>query len=149
MEATTAHSFPLQDTPRETEEPNGVTGPAKLEEPLQPTQARYRVVSTVHTAKLLLSIIIANGCCSGLICVCLWSFSAIDNLARWEKRSFNTLALLLSTALAFGIGFLFDRILLLARGSILQSKAHSAKDVCQYFSSQQIFHFCVRATANK
>ena len=150
MKPTTAHSYsPLQDIPGENGEPNAVTDPTKLEGSLKPTQARYTAVSTVQTAKLLFSIIIANCFCSGVICVCLWGFALSNNLAPWEKRGFNTLALLLSTTLAFGIGFLFDRILLLARGSILQSKAHCRKEVWQYFSSQRTFHFCVRALTNK
>jgi len=54
----------------------------------------------------------------------------MDNLTQWEKLSFNTMILLLSAILGVGIGFLLDQIGLLARGTILQSKSYSVKEVC-------------------
>ena len=90
----------------------------------------YRAISTVRSAITLFYIIAGNCFCSGLICLCLWRFSVIKDLTQSGKRAFNTLALLLSAALGFGIGFLFDRIGLFARGTILQSKPHSVEGVC-------------------
>ena len=92
----------------------------------------------------LLSIIAANCVCSGAICLCLWGFSTIDNLTRWEKRAFNALSLLLSAALGFGIGFLCDRIGLFARGTLLQSKPHSVEEVyiCAPLTDGSFAHLC-------
>jgi len=107
-------------TPEANEEPTDM--PVRdIEEPLQPNQSLYREISTFRSAVRLYSIIIANCFCSGLICVTLSCFSQIDDLTRLEKRAFNALSLLLSAALAFGIGFLFDEIGLLGRGTVLQS----------------------------
>ena len=116
--------------PRASEEPKVVENAAEIEELLQATQSLYRGISTARSAILLGSIITTNCFCSGLLCLCLWSFSRIDNLKKQEKRGFNTLALLLSAALGFGIGFLCDKIGLLARGKVLQSKPHSVEEVC-------------------
>ncbi|KAF8423516.1 hypothetical protein EV426DRAFT_700129 [Tirmania nivea] len=89
----------------------------------------YRAISTIRFA-LILSYIIAGNClCSGSICLCLWGFSTINDLSPWEKRAFNASSLLLSAGLGFGIGFLLDRIGLLARGTLLQSKSHSMKEI--------------------
>ena len=93
-------------------------------------ESSYRVISTVHSAIMLGYIIAGNCLCSGFICLCLWGFSTIKDLAPWQKRGFNAVSLLLSGVLGFGIGFLLDRIGLLARGTILQSKSHSVKEVC-------------------
>ena len=114
-------------SPEENEKPKVILHVAGSEEPLQPP---YREISTARSATLLSSIIIANCFCSVIICICLWGFSKIDYLDKWQKRGFNTLSLLLSAALGFGIGFLCDQIGLLARGTILQSKPHSVKGVC-------------------
>ncbi|KAF8423518.1 hypothetical protein EV426DRAFT_700130 [Tirmania nivea] len=87
---------------------------------LQLTEPSYRTVSTIRAAIVLCSIIAGNCLCSGFICLCLWGFSKMNDLSQWEKGAFNTLLLLLSVVLAFGIGFLFDQIGLLARGTLLQ-----------------------------
>jgi len=116
------------------EKPNTVPLSAEIEDTLQPTQSPYRVVSTGRSAKLLFSILIANCVCSAFICICLWCFSTIKDLSVWEKRGFNTLSLLLSATLGFGIGFLFDQIGLLARGTLLQSKSHAVEGVCASIS---------------
>ena len=90
----------------------------------------YNQISTIRKALELCYIVIGNCICSGLIAVCLLCFSRQPNMSQWSKRSFNTLALLLSGAMGFGIGFLFDRIGIMARGKLLQSGFHSAKSVC-------------------
>lgn len=102
----------------------------EINEPLQPVQISYRAISTVRSACILGSIIVANCFCSGSLCLCFWGFSKINDFTLWQKRGFNALSLLLSGALGFGIGFLCDWIGLLARGPLLQSKPHSARDVC-------------------
>ena len=90
----------------------------------------YRALSTSRSAILLSSTIAGNCLCSAFICCCLWGFSKVESLEKWQKRTFNSLSLLLSAALAFGIGFLFDRIGLLARGTLLQHNRYSVKGVC-------------------
>jgi len=90
----------------------------------------YSPISTLRTADQLCYIIVANCLCSACIVLCLWGFSKIDDLTGREKRAFNALSLLLSAGLSFGVGLLFDRIGLLARGAALQSKPHSVKAVC-------------------
>ena len=96
----------------------------------QLSEPSYRAISTVRSAIILFYIIAGNCLCSGFICLCLWRFSVINDLTQLEKRTFNALALLLSAALGFGIGFLFDKIGLFARGTFLQSKPHSVERVC-------------------
>ena len=96
----------------------------------------YRAISTTRSAILLGAIIAGNCLCSGFIALCLWGFSTINHLSPWQKRAFNALSLLLSGVLGFGIGFLLDRIGLLARGTLLQSKAHSVKEV------RILYHSC-------
>jgi len=96
----------------------------------QLTEPAYRAISTIRSAILLGYIIAGNCLCSGIICLCIWGFSKITKLSQWEMRAFNTLSLLLSAALGFGIGFLLDRIGLMARGTLLQSKSHTVKEVC-------------------
>ena len=123
----------LQQTPEVNPDETDLPMVAERKAPLQPNQLSYREISTVRTAIRLFSIIIANCVCSGFICLCLGGFSKIDNLSKGQKRAFNTVSLLLSTALGFGIGFLFDRIGLLARGTILRSKPHTA-GVCTNIS---------------
>ena len=95
--------------------------------PLQLNEPSYVVISTVHSAVLQGYIIAGN---------CLWRFSLVKDLTRWEKRAFNAVALLLSTALGFGIGFLFDKIGLLARGALLQSQPHSVVEVYTPFNGR-------------
>ena len=90
----------------------------------------YKAVSTVRFAIQLGSIILGNCLCSGCICLCLRSYSSINNLSQGEKRAFNTISLLLSASLGFSVGFLFDQIGLLARGTFLQRKCHSMEEVC-------------------
>lgn len=63
------------------------------------------------------------------ICLGLFGFARIPELERWQKRLFNTLALLLSAGLGFGIGCLFDQIGLFARGALLQRASHPVTDV--------------------
>ncbi|RPB29215.1 hypothetical protein L211DRAFT_864775 [Terfezia boudieri ATCC MYA-4762] len=101
------------------------------EKPLEPPliELSYRAISIVRSANHLSYIIAANCLCSACICLCLWGFSKIDDLTVWEKRAFNALSLLLSAVLSFGVGFLFDRIGVLARGTVLQSKPHSVEGV--------------------
>jgi len=151
MNQGTSHGYnPPPKTPEATvanEKPNAIADPvAETKEPLQPTQSSYRAISTGRSGIRLGSIIIVNCFCSGFICLCLWYFSKIDDLTRWEKRAFNTLSLLLSAALASGIGFLCDQIGLLARGTVLQSKPHSLKGVCASISVVNVLmiylHFC-------
>lgn len=101
----------------------------------EPPASSYRAISFVRSGILLCCIIVANCFCSGCICLCLWGFSKIDALTQWEKRAFNTLSLLLSAALSFGIGYLFDQVGLLARGAVLQSRPYSVKGVCASVSS--------------
>jgi len=136
-----AASHPLEKSPdadynavpRAHEKQNAETDQAsveEIEETLHPTKSSYRAISTGRSGILLCSIIIANCFCSIFICLCLWGFSKIDDLTRWEKRSFNTLSLLLSACLSFGIGFLCDHVGLLARGTVLQCKPHSTEEVC-------------------
>ena len=119
----------------------GLAGPTKKpnveveiteEQPLDPplTEPSYSTVSIRRSARLLVPIIAGNCLCSSFICLCLWSFSTIEDLDQWQKRAFNALSLLLSAALGFGIGFLLDRIGLFARGTVLQCKSHSVKEVC-------------------
>lgn len=105
---------------------------AESEKPPEPqlTKPSYRAISPIRTAILLGSIIAGNYVCGGLICLCLWKFSQIGDLTQRQKRAFNTLSLLLSAILGFGIGFLCDRIGLLARGTVLQRKSHSIEGVC-------------------
>ena len=57
-------------------------------------------------------------------------YSKIDDLTKWQKREFNTLALLLSAALGFGIGFLFNQVGLMARGKVLQGGPYRKEGVC-------------------
>ena len=94
------------------------------------TSPSYKAVSTVRSAIQLGSIIVGNCLCSGCICLCLWGFSRIKDLTQWEKRAFNAMSLLLSAILGFGIGFMFDRIGLLVRGTLLQRKCYSMEEVC-------------------
>jgi len=96
----------------------------------QLTEPSYSAISTRRSVRVLGSIITGNCLCSGCICLCLWGFSMIEDLDQWQKRAFNALSLLLSAALGFGIGTLLDRIGLLARGTILQRKSHSVREVC-------------------
>ena len=100
--------------------------------PLQSTEqyAPYKKISLVASGTRLCCIILANCSLSALICVCLWSFAKVDNLTRWERRVFNTLVLLLSAALGFGIGFLFNQVGLLARGKVLEGGSYSKEGVC-------------------
>jgi len=51
-------------------------------ESLQPEQSSYKAISTVHSAILLSSIVIANCFCSACICLCLWAFSKIGKNER-------------------------------------------------------------------
>jgi len=104
-------------------------------EPSQLAESSYREISIARSATLLGSIIAGNCLCSGFICLCLWGFSRFKDLSSWEKRAFNTLSLLLTAILGFGIGFLFDQIGLLARGTLLKRKSHSPKGVCTYHSN--------------
>ena len=94
------------------------------------TSPSYKAVSTVRFAIQLGSIILGNCLCSGCICLCLWGFSMVKDLTQWEKRAFNAMSLLLSAILGFGVGFMFDRIGLLARGTLLQHKCYSMEEVC-------------------
>lgn len=111
----------VSETSRLVDEPSTVTTAPGFYGP---------TISISHSALIFCSIIIANLTCIGLICVCLSGFSRFSNLPPWHKRSFNTLFLLLSTSLAFGIGFLMDRIGLVIRGTLLQKGAYSKEDVC-------------------
>ena len=101
----------------------------------QLSEPSYRKISTVRSAIILFYIIAGNCLCSGFICLCLWRFSVINDLTQLEKRAFNALSLLLSAALGFGIGLLFDKIGFFARGTILQSKPHSVERVCTSVST--------------
>jgi len=101
----------------------------------EPPQLSCKEISIVRSATYLGSIIAGNCLCSGFICLCLWGFSTFKDFSSWEKRGFNTLSLLLIAILGFGIGFLFDQIGLLARGTLLQRKCHSLKGVCIYCST--------------
>ena len=94
------------------------------------TSPSYKTVSTVRSAIKYGSIIVGNCLCSGCICLCLRSYSNIDNLSQGEKRAFNAISLLLSASLGFSVGFLFDQIGLLARGTFLQRKCYSIEEVC-------------------
>jgi len=96
----------------------------------QLTEPSYREIPTRRSAILLCYIIAGNCLLSGIICLCLWRFSKIKDFTQWQKRAFNTTSLLLSASLGFGIGYLFDQIGLLARGTLIQGKPHSAKEVC-------------------
>ena len=96
---------------------------------LPPTEPDKKTSPTIPSTLPLCYIIAGNCICSGAIYLCLWGFSTIEDLTRWEKRTFNALSLLFSAALGFGIGFLCDRIGLFARGTLLQSKAHSVEEV--------------------
>jgi len=96
----------------------------------KPTQPSYREISTIRVAIILGSIIAGNCLCSGFICLCLWGFAKIDDLTLWEKRLFNTLSLLLSASLGFGIGLLCDQIGSLARGTLLRRKCYNIEGVC-------------------
>ena len=138
MNPRAGHRYtPLQEkpeshaTPWPDEKPKTFVHAAEIEEPVhvQPTLPSYRAISTVRSAIPLFSIIIANCVCSACICLCLWGFSRIDHIDRWQKRGFNVLSLLLTAALSFGIAFLCDQIGLLARGIILESGPYSEKGV--------------------
>ena len=94
-----------------------------------PSANFYRVISTRHYMTVFSAIIFGNLLVSCFICLNLWGFARHDDLTRWEKRTFNSITLLLSGSLGFGIGFLCDRIGLLARGKLLQSRENSADDV--------------------
>lgn len=96
----------------------------------QLTEPSYRAISTPRSAILLCYIIAGNCLLSGLICLCLWRFSKVKDFTQWQKRAFNASSLLLSATLSFGIGYLCDQIGLLARGTLVQGKPHSAKEVC-------------------
>ena len=110
--------------------PESIEDQHEIPPDLQPSGPSYRGISTIGSV-IQLSYIIAGNClCSSVICICLWGFSKIEDLTLWQKRGFNAISLLLSGVLGFGIGFLLDRIGLLARGTILQSKSHSMKEVC-------------------
>ncbi|KAF8423514.1 hypothetical protein EV426DRAFT_717345 [Tirmania nivea] len=123
----------LHNTSEASEKPNAVA--EVIEDchgkPLDPQMTKLfsRASSTTHSAILLCYIIAGNCACSGAICLCLWGFSKIDNFTGWQKRAFNAVALLLSAALGFGIGYLCDSIGLLARGRLLQSKPHSVEEI--------------------
>ena len=104
----------------------------------EPPQLSCKEISIVRSATYLGSIIAGNCLCSGFICLCLWGFSTFKDLSSWEKRTFNTLSLLLIAILGFGIGFLFDQIGLLARGTLLQRKSHSPKGVCTHRSNTSV-----------
>ncbi|KAF8423525.1 hypothetical protein EV426DRAFT_601855 [Tirmania nivea] len=143
--STIASNMPFTQTPERQEiegnprqspegDPNpaiGVSGGPNAERSSgsQLTEPSYQSISTVRTAILLCFIIAGNCLCSCFICLCLWGFSKIEDLTRWEKRAFNALSLLLSGALGFGIGFLLNQIGLLARGTLLQSQSHSVKEI--------------------
>ena len=111
-------------------EADPIAAPGAIEMQRVQPYPSYRGISAVRSGIWLCCIIIANCFCSALICVCLGGFSKIENLTRWEKRSFNTLSLLLSAALGFGICFLFNQAGLMARGTILQGGPYSKKEVC-------------------
>ena len=113
-------------SPEVIEGQHGEPPDPQLDEPY----AFYRVVFTKHSAIPLGYIIAGNCVCSGCICLCIWGFSTIKNLDEWQKRPFNAMSLLLSGSLGFGIGYLFDQIGSLARGTLLQSKSHSVNEVC-------------------
>ena len=131
---TSHHYTPLQKAPETDDDPNATPrenkAPNIIAETGLPLQLSYRAVSTIRSAILLSSIIIANCVCSGLLYSCLWHFSEINNLSKSQKRAFNTVSLLLSAALGFGIGFLCNEIGYLVRGTVLQSKPHSVEGVC-------------------
>ena len=125
----------LEPAPPRTlvEGPNnyGTAGSAELDSLLNSSINPTHNANITAPSAIPLSYIIAGNClCSGVICLCFWGFSKIDDLTRWETRTFNALSLLLSAALGFGIGFLYDRIGLFARGTLLQSRAHSVEEVC-------------------
>lgn len=102
---------------------------------LIPPSYSLKPLSTKDNVRAFAGIIFGNCLVSGCICLTLWGFARHTNLVIWEKRAFNTLSLLFSGALGFGIGFLCDRIGLLARGKFLESAANSIEDV----SSSGIF----------
>ncbi|KAF8423515.1 hypothetical protein EV426DRAFT_115312 [Tirmania nivea] len=124
-----------EGNPRQSSEANpnpiGVSGGADVERTSgsQLPEPSYSSISIVRSAILLCYIITGNCFCSFFICLCLWGFSKMERLPLWEVRIFNALSLLLSGALGFGIGFLLDRIGLLARGTLLQSQSHSVKEI--------------------
>jgi len=108
----------------------------------QPIQTSYRAISTIRFAVLLGYIIAGNCLCSGILCLTLWGFSKVEDLVPWQKRGFNAISLLLSGVLGFGIGFLLDQIGLLARGSILQRKSHSVKEVRLFSLAWRVGIYC-------
>ena len=120
--------------------PNSVMGNEVPVRPAKPHES-YRKISALRSASRLCCIIIGNCFCSALICLCLWRFSKIDKLTRWQKRGFNTLALLLSAALGFGIGFLFDQVGLMARGKVLQGGPYSKEGVCACHPVVNAFYY--------
>ena len=109
--------------------PDNIEGQHKEYPDPQPTEVSYRTISTKHAAILVGYIIAGNCLCSGIICLCLWGFSNKESVTNWERGGFTTLLLLLSVALGFGISSLLDRIGLLARGTLLQSKSQSVEGV--------------------
>jgi len=66
--------------------------------PLIPADQRISRAS-FRSGNQFFFIILGNCICCACICLCLYGFSTITELTPWEKRSFNTLALLLKRAL--------------------------------------------------
>ena len=89
----------------------------------------YKAISIVSSALDLSYIILGNCLCSAIACVCLWGFANQSDLTQWERRLFNTLSILFSAVLGIGIGFLSDKIGMLARGALLESRAHPVNHV--------------------
>ena len=132
MNSTTGHHYtrlPKALQSDVADNRRNMVAPMPIMEIAELPASSYRAISTVPSRLRLCCIIISNCFRSGCICLCLCGFSNIVDLTQWEKWAFNTLSFLLSAALGFGIGFLFDQVGLLARGTVLQGRPYSVKRV--------------------
>ncbi|KAG0633451.1 hypothetical protein HOY80DRAFT_1105449 [Tuber brumale] len=64
-----------------------------------------------------------------LLVICLWTFSKMQPLSKWEQRLFNTLSILLSATASLGLGSLLGHLGSMLRWPLLARTVYQMQDV--------------------
>ncbi|KAG0634071.1 hypothetical protein HOY80DRAFT_1100964 [Tuber brumale] len=64
-----------------------------------------------------------------LLVICLWAFSNMHPMSKWEQRSFNTLSILLTAIASLGLGSLVGHLGSMLRWPLLARTVYQMQDV--------------------
>ena len=123
---TPSRCLDAPQTPPETDSTEELLTNGSEDPPLEPFSSGDRFYSDL--LRLMLRFLLTF-CSLGLLVICLWQFSGLGPLDKWQQRGFNMLSILLTGVTSLGIGSLLGYLGSMLRWPLLARTRYKMHDV--------------------